>query len=679
MPIRINDSSVDSYNGIVAVTLAGCSGGLVGTSNPAAADNDGAIAQTLAGVTVKFRESTLYPLVATGRGGTPNFGQTDAVQDRKAMGHMDVVHHQGMDSGGHMDPPVLSGYMLRSDAIWEMINAHPTGEVVVCAYHNMMETPSEGLADANEQAREAWVQGVVGPNGTDGFAYNASGVKKSFFTGQHGINITNQVQLKDGMRYPVYYAINEVQVKWIDVMTAAGIPAKNIGVMLDNFQAHANSGSVSWAYDGANNDTQDYYDIEDIRHSAFEVEVSSLTRSGTTATCVTATDHGLNNDGQVLVSGANQSEYNGTFTEPNESNPDSFTIVNDTTFTYPVSGSPASPATGTIVTTAADRFGEPVIDAATLYGEWRENYALGRAEIVSRNPGIFILTNTNQWADDRDPAISTQTWAGAVSGLPTVLPEYRLGGDPTKAVVNGGWAEGNIKSGFPRSGVNPQGTGPEGNGGFQQLYNALYMVTSTAQPPAVVFCSGLVECYTTSVLGAGGKNIYPNVPNPAVTPWNLVRWFFGLSQVVAAHFAPNGIKVGSTAGRAASTPIFEYTGMRNGSIDYGFSDSGPVTTTRLYRKWMGTRVSDPPTTAWNNGLWMAEWTNACIIVNPDNDSTDTPRTVDVSALPGGANEWMEFFGADDPTTHDGSYRNSDYTLDPIDASILVRRSWYEAL
>lgn len=67
--------------------------------------------------------------------------------------------------------------------------------------------------------------------------------------------------------------------------------------------------------------------------------VTSITRSSGTAT-VTATSHGFVTGDQVNIRGANQSEYNGDFT---------VTVTNANTFTYAVSGSPATPATGTIV------------------------------------------------------------------------------------------------------------------------------------------------------------------------------------------------------------------------------------------------------------------------------------------------------------------------------------------
>ena len=71
--------------------------------------------------------------------------------------------------------------------------------------------------------------------------------------------------------------------------------------------------------------------------------VTSLTRSGTTATATTATPHKLATGMQVTVSGADQAAYNGLVT---------VTVTGENSFTYQVSGSPATPATGTISETS---------------------------------------------------------------------------------------------------------------------------------------------------------------------------------------------------------------------------------------------------------------------------------------------------------------------------------------
>lgn len=72
--------------------------------------------------------------------------------------------------------------------------------------------------------------------------------------------------------------------------------------------------------------------------------ISSITRSSSTATATTASPHGITT-GQTFtttISGAGQSEYNGAV---------SATATGASTFTYTVSGTPATPATGTLLYT----------------------------------------------------------------------------------------------------------------------------------------------------------------------------------------------------------------------------------------------------------------------------------------------------------------------------------------
>tara|TARA_A100001037_G_scaffold304066_1_gene339734 strand:- start:12243 stop:16502 length:4260 start_codon:yes stop_codon:yes gene_type:complete len=67
--------------------------------------------------------------------------------------------------------------------------------------------------------------------------------------------------------------------------------------------------------------------------------ITSVTRSSTTATVTTPVKHGLDDGQKVILTGADQSDYNGEKT---------ITVASDSTFTFTVSGSPATPATGTI-------------------------------------------------------------------------------------------------------------------------------------------------------------------------------------------------------------------------------------------------------------------------------------------------------------------------------------------
>lgn len=71
-----------------------------------------------------------------------------------------------------------------------------------------------------------------------------------------------------------------------------------------------------------------------------DVSVTSITRSGTTATVTVASTVGLSTGNYVSISGATQAEYNQT-TYPSN--------ITATSFDMPVSGSPATPATGTIL------------------------------------------------------------------------------------------------------------------------------------------------------------------------------------------------------------------------------------------------------------------------------------------------------------------------------------------
>jgi hypothetical protein len=64
--------------------------------------------------------------------------------------------------------------------------------------------------------------------------------------------------------------------------------------------------------------------------------ISSITKSGTTATLTTASPHGLLTNNRVTISGATSNEYNGTFV---------VTVTGASTFTYVMASAPAANAT----------------------------------------------------------------------------------------------------------------------------------------------------------------------------------------------------------------------------------------------------------------------------------------------------------------------------------------------
>ena len=69
---------------------------------------------------------------------------------------------------------------------------------------------------------------------------------------------------------------------------------------------------------------------------------TTLARSGTTVTATTASDHSFASNTDVTISGANEAEYNGSYT---------ITVTDTDKFQYEITGTPTTPATGTILAT----------------------------------------------------------------------------------------------------------------------------------------------------------------------------------------------------------------------------------------------------------------------------------------------------------------------------------------
>lgn len=102
------------------------------------------------------------------------------------------------------------------------------------------------------------------------------------------------------------------------------------------------------------------------------VSVSSITRASQTATVTTATAHGFTTGDYVTHAGAAQSEYNVEA---------QVTVTGATTYTFTVSGSPASPATGTItVVYTSDSQGGTAQTWRTLAEVWASVQPLSAGE-----------------------------------------------------------------------------------------------------------------------------------------------------------------------------------------------------------------------------------------------------------------------------------------------------------
>lgn len=92
--------------------------------------------------------------------------------------------------------------------------------------------------------------------------------------------------------------------------------------------------------------------------------VSSLTRTNAIATAVTTAPHGYTSGDFVTVAGATPTGYNGRF---------KIIVTGPTTFTYPVPGTLATPATGAItVTYFSDAAGGKKVGWTTFVTVWGE-------------------------------------------------------------------------------------------------------------------------------------------------------------------------------------------------------------------------------------------------------------------------------------------------------------------
>ncbi len=84
-----------------------------------------------------------------------------------------------------------------------------------------------------------------------------------------------------------------------------------------------------------------------VRHtcgfSGAAAAVTSITRASATATVTTTAAHGYATGNRITLAGASQAEYNGTF---------EIVVTGANTFTFAVTGTPASPATGVITVTS---------------------------------------------------------------------------------------------------------------------------------------------------------------------------------------------------------------------------------------------------------------------------------------------------------------------------------------
>lgn len=133
---------------------------------------------------------------------------------------------------------------------------------------------------------------------------------------------------------------------------------------------------------------------------------AGITRSGTVATVTTASAHSFAQGMSVTISGANESPYNGVFTI--------IRVTGATTFEVRVAGSPASPATGTIVVVART--------AGPLIGVFKYRYTFESARGETLGSAETSVTATEIVNDGSVVATPSTTVDG---GLPAGTYQYR--------------------------------------------------------------------------------------------------------------------------------------------------------------------------------------------------------------------------------------------------------------
>lgn len=170
----------------------------------------------------------------------------------------------------------------------------------------------------------------------------------------------------------------------------------------------------------------------------FTNSIDTITLSGSTATATTVHEHGYVTGKTVSISGTDQGEYSGDFT---------ITVVDVNTFTYTISGTPATPATGMMITSS--------------YTSSDKDLIVLNAQDNSGDNGYYVVT-ANQWrvlyvtsSDNMDVNVnanvnvdisvgSTPTYTFTVDTITTVsLGTGKLLAEVTTTDDNG-FADGNL-------------------------------------------------------------------------------------------------------------------------------------------------------------------------------------------------------------------------------------------
>jgi SPP1 family predicted phage head-tail adaptor len=153
------------------------------------------------------------------------------------------------------------------------------------------------------------------------------------------------------------------------------------------------------------------------------VSVSSITRTGATATVTTGSAHGFTTGHYITHAGAGQASYNVEA---------QVTVTSPTAYTFTVAGDPATPATGTITATwTSDATGAGTAGWYTLATVWASVVAMSgreqlQAEAVGANQHYTVRV---RYRADVTPKMRL-SWTPYSFGAAKTLEIHRVQPDP---------------------------------------------------------------------------------------------------------------------------------------------------------------------------------------------------------------------------------------------------------
>ncbi len=195
-------------------------------------------------------------------------------------------------------------------------------------------TDTTFLADKNGLAAENTLSGFITPLATSIWTTSSTFWNSSYYPETQGQSSTPTSDAPDGALVEKGGAAQHLRTNYT---YASSQPVRNLYTCNDT----CNSGSSlsSFLFTGTNNNIS----LSELGLAANSIQITSLVRSTNTAvtatvtvTATTASNHGYTNGKSITISGANQAQYNGTF---------SITVTSPTQFTYTITETPATPAT----------------------------------------------------------------------------------------------------------------------------------------------------------------------------------------------------------------------------------------------------------------------------------------------------------------------------------------------